>query len=177
MPAYVGIWLPLSPRKGLIDPVLHVICSAAVALPWPMPEKSERVASTEIIGKPRRNQTRIVLCFVMVRMGRQQNSQEATSRVHVGIAQRSSDFPVHVLALPSARANQHYCYGGLGNMLPPDSPQRIRCGWAVVRNVANVDRPIHNLVNHHPFETICPLLIVFVIVADEYLVPFSLRHL
>ena len=91
----------------------------------------------------------MALCCPEIRMIGEKDTHQTAPGVLFRVAQTGTDFPIHVLPLPRARAYQHDCHGRIRNELIADSLANGFCLDVTVVYVAVFDRFVHNIVSHH----------------------------
>lgn len=124
-----------------------------------------------VVCQPRRHEARVVGPTIHVWVVGQDYPQKAASAVPERITKAGSDFPIDVLSLPGALANQHDGDRSFSYELVPNTlPNGIRLDVEIV-NVTIFNRPVDDVAFHHPSELVLVVL-VFVVVADEDLVPW-----
>ena len=84
---------------------LDVVCPSTAT---PIDYFRERVIPQTVIRKSRREQTRIVRRFSVIRMGGEQDPNQAAPRVHCCIPENGANLPIDKLTLPSAGPDQDY---------------------------------------------------------------------
>ena len=103
----------------------------------------------------------------IIRVCWQQQTEQPASPVVGSVDKAGRYFPVHVLPLPSASADQDYSYGRVGYVIVADSTAYLIERKALVMNVSLTD----GLVNEHAVQRldkpVLILLVVLVKVADE----------
>ena len=96
----------------------------------------------------------------------QQNADEAASGVLAGLPNAGADFPVHMLSLPGAGANQHDGHGRIGYVIVAYLLSHSRGFEVGVIYVSRINRPVHDAPAHHAHE---PFLVpdILLVKADE----------
>ena len=136
----------------------------------------EWVVAPAVVREPRGYQARVEFSIAEVRMGWNTDPEQAAPVVVRGINQTRGDFPVDVLSLPGAAANQNHRYGGVCNVFVADSASNLVYGQTLVDYVAGIDRSVHHVAGHHLDEPVLVLLILLMVVTDEYLASSRSSH-
>ena len=114
---------------------------------------------------------RVALPGSIIGMIGQQNAQQTAPRIRCSVSETRSNLPVNVLALPSAASYQHHRNGHLSDVVFPDSLERSLRWSVVVIYRSDADRFVYDVVPHHPNKLVLVLLVLLMVVADEYVMP------
>ena len=105
----------------------------------------------------------------------QNDAEQTATRIRGGIPQTRGDFPINMLALPSARTNQNDSNRSVCNMPLSDFLTNGFYGSVAVVYIAIAYRAVYDVVAHHLDEAI-RILLIFMVVAYEYLVAIRFGH-
>ena len=89
--------------------------------------------------------------------------------------QTGTDFPVHVLALPSVRAYQNNGDGGIANEVIANPLTNRFGGKIVIVYITIAYRLVHNVVSHNFYESVIVFLVAMM-EADEHPVSRYIGH-
>jgi len=101
----------------------------------------------------------------------QQNAHQAAPRIRCSVSETRTNLPVNVLTLPSAASYQHHRNGHLSDVVFSDSLQRSLRWSVVVIYRSDADRLVDDIDSHHLDKPVFILLVLLVVVADEYVMP------
>ena len=134
--------------------------------------ESEGVIAADVSSQPRWNESRATLfgAIAIVGVCWQKKPQQSASLIVAPVDEAGRYLPVHVLALPSAWTNENDGHGRVRDVVVADPPAYFvqRETWVV--NVSRADGLVNSLSVKRLHEAVFVLLIVLMIVADEYLV-------
>ena len=109
-------------------------------------------------------------------MSWQEKPQQSASLIVSPVNNAGRNLPVNVFALPSAWADQNDGNGGVRDVIITNSAAYFVQSQTLVMDVSLTDGLVNELAVQSMNKPVLVLLIVLVIVADEYLVLGNLVH-